>query len=46
VAAVAYRQEESFSGAICAIVDPLDNSITETLRYKTAGEAFLTAIEE
>src|SRR6266498_1948545 len=46
VAVVAYRQEESFSGANCVIVDPLDNSIAETLRYKAAGEAFVTAIEE
>jgi hypothetical protein len=43
---VAYRQEESFSGANCVIVDPSDNSIAETLRYKTAAEAFVTAIEE
>lgn len=43
---VAYRQEESFSGANCVIVDPSDNSIVETLRYKTPAEAFVTAIEE
>jgi len=46
VAVLAYRQEESFSGANCVIVDPLDNSIAETLRYNTAAEAFVTAIEE
>jgi hypothetical protein len=28
------------------IVDPLDNSITETLRYNPAAEAFVPAIEE
>src|ERR1700709_684893 len=44
VAVVAYREEESFSGANCVIVDPLDNSIAETLRYDTAGEAFVPAI--
>jgi aspartate 1-decarboxylase len=37
VVAVTYRQEESFSGANYVIVDPSDNSITEVLRYKTAG---------
>jgi hypothetical protein len=42
---VAYRQEESFSGANCVIVDPLNNSIAETLRYHTAAEAFVPAIE-
>ena len=46
VAVVAYRQEASFSGANCVIVDPLDNSIAETLRYNTAAEAFVPAIEE
>ena len=46
VVVVAYRQEESFSGANCVIVDPSDNSIAETLRYQTAAEAFETAIEE
>src|SRR5262245_18508992 len=44
VVVVAYRQEERFSGANCVIVDPLDNSIAETLRYKTAAEALVTAI--
>ena len=46
VAVVAYRQEETFSGANCVIVDPSDNSIAESLRYNTAAEAFVTAIEE
>src|SRR5438309_7350169 len=46
VAVVAYRQEESFSGANWVIVDPLDNSIAETLRYNTAAEAVVPAIEE
>jgi len=44
VAVVAYRQEEAFSGANCVIVDPSDNSIAETLRYNTAGEALVSAI--
>jgi aspartate 1-decarboxylase len=44
VAVVAYRQEESFSGASCVIVNPLDNSIAETLRYNTAGEALVPPI--
>jgi hypothetical protein len=43
---VAYRQEMSFSGANRVIVDPLENSIAATLRYKTTGEAFATVIEE
>ena len=46
VAVVAYRQEEAFSGANCVLVDPSDNSIAETLRYKADPEAFVTAIEE
>ena len=46
VAVVAYGQEESFSGANCVIVDPLEYSIAETLRYNTAAEAFVPAIEE
>src|SRR5437868_10513347 len=46
VAVVAYRQDEAFSGANCVIVDPSDNSIAETLRYKTAGEAFVPAIDQ
>ena len=33
VAVVAYRQEETFGGANCVIVNPADNSIAETLRY-------------
>src|SRR5438876_12388364 len=43
VAVVAYRQEESVSGASCVIVDPLDNSIAETLRYNAVAEALVTA---
>jgi aspartate 1-decarboxylase len=33
-AVVAYRQEERFRGANCVIVNPLDNSIEELLRYQ------------
>jgi len=39
VAVVAYRQEETFQGANCVLVDPTDNSITETLRYEQPAEA-------
>ena len=46
VVVVAYRQEESFSGANCVIVDSSGNSIAETLRYNTAAEAFVAPIEE
>src|ERR1700682_3237529 len=44
VAVVAYRQEESFSGADCVIVHPLDNSLAETLRYRTADDALLRQV--
>jgi aspartate 1-decarboxylase len=37
-AVVAYRQEETFSGAHCVIVDPSDNSIADKLRYETPCE--------
>ena len=45
VAVVAYCQEESFSGANCVIVDPLDNSIAETpgTRYEAAAESLVSA---
>src|SRR5262245_13712642 len=46
VVVVAYRQQGSFSGANCVIVDPSDNSIAETLCYEAAAEAFVTTIEE
>ena len=46
VVVVAYRQEESVSGANCVIVDSSGNSIAETLRYNTAAEAFVAPIEE
>jgi aspartate 1-decarboxylase len=36
VAVVAYREEETFSGANCVIVDPVDNSVVRTLRYELA----------
>ena len=42
VAVVAYRQEESFSGASCVFVDPSDNSIAETRRNRTAADAPVT----
>jgi len=33
VAVVTYRQEETFSGANCVLVEPTDNSIAQKLRY-------------
>jgi len=39
VALVAYRQEGTFSGANCVIVDPYDNSIAQMLRYESAAES-------
>jgi hypothetical protein len=42
---VTYRQEESFSGANCVVVNPADNSIAETLRYETGAEALVETIE-
>src|SRR5260221_8573157 len=33
VAVVAYREEETFTGANCVIVSPSDNSIAQMLRY-------------
>jgi aspartate 1-decarboxylase len=43
VAVVAYRQEERFSGANCVIVNPLDNSIEQMLRY-TPPDQSVTSI--
>jgi aspartate 1-decarboxylase len=39
VVAVAYREEEAFSGANCVLVDPSDNTIAEQLRYESPGDA-------
>ena len=33
VAVVAYREEETFTGANCVIVSPSDNSVAQILRY-------------
>ena len=33
VAVVAYREEETFTGANCVIVSPCDNSVAQMLRY-------------
>ena len=33
VAVVAYREEETFTGANCVIVSPSDNSVRQMLRY-------------
>ena len=40
VAVLAYRQAESFSGATCVMVDPVDNSIVEFQRYEWPDRAF------
>jgi aspartate 1-decarboxylase len=39
VAVVAYRHAESFSGATCVMVDPVDNSIVEFQRYEWPDRA-------
>jgi len=36
VAVVTYRQEETYSGANCVVVDPSDNSIAQLLRYESS----------
>jgi aspartate 1-decarboxylase len=41
VAVVAYRQEETFSGANCVIVDPVDNSVAQTLRYELPADSLV-----
>src|SRR4051794_18480111 len=41
VAVVAYRQEETFSGANCVIVDPVDNSVEQRLRYESPADSLL-----
>lgn len=39
VAVVAYRQEETFTGANCVIVKPADNAIVQLLRYEWPNSA-------
>jgi aspartate 1-decarboxylase len=39
VAVVAYRHAESFSGATCVMVDPVDNSIVEFQKYEWPDRA-------
>src|SRR5262249_14298384 len=39
VAAGASRQEESFRGASCVVVDPADNSIAQLLQYEPTDES-------
>ena len=41
VVVVAYRQEESFSGANCVIVDPANNSIAQRLWYPSPDQSAL-----
>src|SRR5258706_8178863 len=40
VAVVAYRQEETHSGANCVLVNPSDNSIARMVPYKFPDETF------
>ena len=39
LAVVAYRQEVTFSGTNCVIVDPMDNSVMQTLRYELPADS-------
>src|ERR1700693_900681 len=41
VAVVAYRQEQKFSGANCVIVDPVDNSVMQMLRYDLPADSLV-----
>ena len=41
VAVVAYRQEETFGGANCVIVDPVDNSVVQKLRYELPTDSLV-----
>jgi aspartate 1-decarboxylase len=41
VAVVAYREEETFSGASCVVVDPADNSVAELLAYEQPSESLV-----
>jgi aspartate 1-decarboxylase len=41
VAVVANRQEETFSGANCVIVDPVDNSVVQVLRYGLPADSLV-----
>ena len=38
-AVVAYRQEDTFSGANCVIVDPSDNSVLRVQRYESLAQS-------
>jgi len=40
VAVVSYRQESSFSGSDCVVVNPDDNSVCEILRYERPADLF------
>jgi len=39
VAVVTYRQEETFSGAKCVIVDPADNTVQRILNYENLDDS-------
>src|SRR6266853_1363890 len=45
VAVVSYRQETSFSGSDCVVVNPADNSICEKLRYESPTD-LLSLLEQ
>src|ERR1700736_1325525 len=40
-AVVAYRLEQKFSGANCVIVDPVDNSVMQMLRYDLPADSLV-----
>src|SRR6266478_2835993 len=48
VAVVAYREEETFTGANCVIVNPSDNSVAQMLRYakQTKGSNSWESLKE
>jgi aspartate 1-decarboxylase len=39
VAVVTYRQEETFSGARCVIVDPVDNAVERVFSYENVDDS-------
>ena len=48
VAVVAYRKQETFTGANCVIVNPSDNSVAQMLRYakQTKGSNSCESLKE
>jgi aspartate 1-decarboxylase len=45
VAVVAYRQEESFTGANCVLVGPADNFIEDVQRYESPIQGALQPVD-